>query len=367
MKKYDLVIIGAGSGGLSAAAGAAKLGLKVLLVEKNKLGGDCLWHGCIPSKTLIHEADKLRVMREEKMSGEEINFSNHFEEAKKRIKMVQEAIGEHDSVKRFTDIGCDVKIGTAKFVGKNKVVIYLEDDKVENFKFKKCIISTGSRPFIPEIYKTIKYFTNESIFDIAKFPETMIVVGGGSIGVEIASAFAMFGTKIKMILKEDRVMPREEPEIGEFIKEKMQNLGVAFYAHTDVKEVYEREVGDKKLVHVDVGDGVILQAETLFVATGRLFNSDLDLDKAGVDIGTRKEVMINDYLETTNKNIYAIGDINGFRLFTHAAGYQARAAIQNIIVPNLFGLGKFFKREIYSGCFSLGNLYLSRSGTRWSI
>lgn len=340
--KYDLVIIGGGSGGLSAAAGAVRLGLKVLLVEKNKLGGDCLWHGCIPSKTLIHEADKVRVMREE---GITLDLDKHFKEVQKRILSVQMAIAETDSVNRFTNLGVDVIIGTAKFLSKNKIQI-LDDFKIEKtFKFKKCIIATGSSPRIPEIFKKVEFLTNDTFFDIEKLPKSMIVVGGGSIGVEMASAMAMFGVKIKMVLKEDRIMPKEEREIGEFMMNRMrEELNIEFYNFADIKDIYEREVENKKLIHVDINNGLVLQAEKLLVCVGRTFNTNLNLESAGVNY-SEKGIQINDYLQTTNKKIYAIGDINGYRLFTHAAGYQARAAIQNMIVPNFFSLGKFFMKK----------------------
>lgn len=336
MRKYDLIIIGAGSGGLAAANEASKLGLKTLLIEKNKLGGDCLWNGCIPSKTLIHEADKMRVMREENFS---VDFSAHFEEVKKRIVMVQEEISTRDSVEKYSSMGVETIIGLAKFIDKNKVKVGRE-----KFKFKKCIVATGSRPMVPDIFKTVKYYTNENIFSIEKLPTSMTIIGGGSVGVELASSFAMFGTKIKMILKEDRIMPREEPEIGEFMKVKMKELGIEIFDRADVKEVFERNGN----VLVSLQSGIILESEVLVVATGRNFNTDLDLKNAGVELGERKEVKINDYLQTTNKKIYAIGDCNGFRLFTHAAGYQAKAAIKNMSVPSWL---PFFKQKSIPDAF----------------
>lgn len=330
MKKYDLVIIGAGSGGLSAAAGAARLGLKTLLIEKNKLGGDCLWHGCIPSKTLIHEAEKMRIISEE---GIKVDYPTHFKEAQKRILMVQMAIAEHDSVNRFINLGINVEIGKAKFTDTNKVTTINDFGENKIFKFKKCIIATGSAPRIPEMFKKVQFYTNETFFDMPELPKSMIVVGGGSIGVEMASAMAMFGTKIKMILKEDRIMPKEEKEIGEFMMRKMkETMGIEFYNFIDIKDVYERDVDGKSMTHVDIGNGVILQAEKLLICVGRSFNTNLDLEKANVKYSERG-IEINDFLNTTNPRIYAIGDVNGLRLFTHAAGYQAKAVIQNIIVP----------------------------------
>ena len=163
MKKYDLIVLGAGSGGLSVAAGACNLGLKVLMIEKNKLGGDCLWNGCIPSKTLIHEAEKLMIAKQENFSYDP---DTHFREAIKRIKMVQVEIAKTDSVERFTNLGVDVKIGEGKFYSKNKIVV-----GKEYFKFKKCVVATGSRPKIPENFKSIEFLTNEDFFHLEKLSE----------------------------------------------------------------------------------------------------------------------------------------------------------------------------------------------------
>lgn len=334
MKKYDLIIIGGGSGGLSAAAGASRLGLKTLLVEKNKLGGDCLWNGCIPSKTLIHEAEKIATVKKEmEYDGVKIDFGKHFKMAQERILNVQMAISEHDSETRFRSLGIDIETGVAKFSGKNKITV-LDNFGIEKaFKFKKCIISTGSAPRKLDIFKDIDYYTNETFFDMETLPESMVIIGGGSIGVEMACAMAMFGVKVKLVLKEDRIMPKEEREIGEFMMERMRSeLGVEFYNFIDIKEVYEREVSGKKLVHIDIGGGKILQTEKVLVSIGRTYNTKLDLEEASVNYSD-KGIEINDYLQTSNKKIYAIGDVNGFRLFTHAAGYQARAAIQNMLVP----------------------------------
>ncbi len=334
MKKYDLVVLGAGSGGLSAASGAANIGLKVLLIEKNKLGGDCLWNGCIPSKTLIHEADKMLLVKEENFFGaneigteNKFDFPKHFEEAKKRIKMVQTEIAKTDSIERFTELGVDVIIGEAKFLGKNKVKIAESE-----IKFKKCIIATGSRPLVPEMFSSVKYITNEQVFDLEKLPESLTIIGGGSIGVEIASAFSMFGTKVKMVLKEEFVMAKEEPVTREFMTTQLQKLGVEIFKKGEVQKVLE--IDGKSCVELQ--NGVILKSDILMLAVGRQFNSDIDLEKAGIKIGTRKEIIIDEYLQTSNRRVYAIGDVNGKMLFTHAAGYQAKAVLQNLLVPRIF-------------------------------
>lgn len=343
MKKYDLVIIGAGSGGLSAAAGAAKLGLKVLLVEKNKLGGDCLWNGCIPSKTLLHEAEKVLVLKQEMSidSNVSIDFVKHYEEAKTRIKQVENEIAKSDSVERFESLGVDVVLGEAKFYSKSKIVV-----GEKYFKFRKCIIASGSRPRTPEMFKDIKFVTNEQFFDLLSLPKTLTVIGGGSIGVEMASAMAMFGTKVRMILKEEFVMAKEEDVTRKFMTEKLKSIGIEMYANANIKKVFE--IDGEKCIELD--SGLILKSEVVLVAIGREFNTDLDLQNAGIELNDNKSIKINDQLQTTNRKVYAIGDCNGKMLFTHAAGYQAKAVLNNLFVPNflkLFGLyGKFTKGAV---------------------
>ncbi len=346
MKKYDLVILGAGSGGLSAAAGAAKLGLKVLLVEKNKLGGDCLWNGCIPSKTLIHEAEKMMILKQEMSidTGVTIDFAKHYEEAKKRISMVESEIAKTDSVERFEGMGVDVILGEGKFYNKKKVEVLMPDGKKEYFKFKKCIIATGSRPRVPENFKTIKFVTNEQFFNLPKLPKTLTVVGGGSIGVEMASAMAMFGVKVKMILKEEFVMAKEEAETRVFMTEKLKQMGIEMYAKANVVKVFAMGESDSEKC-VEIDNGVILKSEEVLVCIGREFNTNnLSLENANVELNENKSVKVDELLKTTNKNVFAIGDCNGKMLFTHAAGYQAKAVLNNLFVPKFLKLFGMYKR-----------------------
>lgn len=335
MKKYDLIIIGAGSGGLSAAAGAAKLGLKVLLVEKNKLGGDCLWNGCIPSKTLIHEAEKMTVLKEESKIdlGLKVDFNKHWEEAKIRIKEVENEIAKTDSIERFEKLGCDVIIGEAKFYSKNKIEIHV-DNKSKYYKFRKCIIATGSKPRTPDIFKDVKVVTNEQFFDLDKLPKSLTVIGGGSIGVEMATAIACFGTKVKMILKEEFVMSKEELETREFMTQKLKNLGIEIYPNANIQKVWEDNQDGNVNKYIEIDNGVILKSEELLVAVGRELNLNLNLDKANIKF-TERGIEINDYLQTTNSRVYAIGDCNGKLMFTHAAGYQARAVLNNLFLPKV--------------------------------
>ena len=346
---YDLVVLGGGAGGLSTAAGAARFGLKVLLVEKNKLGGDCLWVGCIPSKTLIHEADKMRSLGEcgmdifENIKTEAFQ-KEYFEKAKDRIKMVQAKIAEHDSAERFEEMGVRVVNGAASFVNKNTIKVNTNNGE-EIFTFKKCVIATGSCPFVPDIFKAVKYYTNEEIFDITELPAHLIVIGGGSIGIEIASAFILLGSKVSIIQRESTLMSREEKEVSDFMKAQLTGMGIKVYTNTNILEVknasneisikFEEVSSDTNNLEVEK---LSVEREVLgshmFVATGRAFNTEIGLENANIKY-SKKGIEIDDYLKTTNKNVYAIGDVNGKMLFTHAAGYQAKAVLQNLFTPGL--------------------------------
>jgi pyruvate/2-oxoglutarate dehydrogenase complex dihydrolipoamide dehydrogenase (E3) component len=242
-------------------------------------------------------------------------------------------------------LGVDVVLGMAKFYTKNKIEVFKNDgSKNEWFKFKKCIVATGSRPRISEQFKNISFVTNEQFFDLPTLPKTLSVVGGGSIGVEMASAMAMFGVRVRMILKEEFVMAKEEDVARRFMTEKLKRLGIEMYPSTSIKKVFELD-GEKC---IELENGLILKSEVVLVAVGREFNTNyLDLEKACVELNENKSIKINDRLQTTNKRVYAIGDCNGKMLFTHAAGYQAKAVLNNLFVPKflkLFGLYKKFTK-----------------------
>ena len=309
-----------------------------------------MWHGCIPSKTLLHEAEKINILRTESSMDNRliINFSRHYEEAKERIKQVEKAIAQNDSIERFKKMGVDVVLGEAKFYSKNKIVIspLLEGvvgGEGQYFKFKKCIIATGSHPKTPEMFEAINFVTSEHFFDLPVLPKTLTVVGGGSIGVEMANAMAMFGTKVRMILKEDHVMPKEEKITREFMTNKLKSIGVEVYSNANIRKVFELN-GEKCL---EMEDGVILKSDVVLVAVGREFNTNLNLHQANIELNENKSIRVNNQLQTTNKRVYAIGDCNGKMLFTHAAGYQAKAVLNNLFVPKflkLFGLFKKFTK-----------------------
>jgi pyruvate/2-oxoglutarate dehydrogenase complex dihydrolipoamide dehydrogenase (E3) component len=328
--KYDLIVIGGGAGGLSIASGAARFGLKVLLIENDKMGGDCLWTGCVPSKTFLHEAEKMRTFKENEL---EVDKEKYFKIVQNRIKEVQNKIFQNDSKEAFEKKGVDVCIGTAKFLSKNEIEVQEVGGDKKNFKFKKCAIATGSHPFIPPVFEKMKVYTSDTIWNMENLPKSLAVIGGGPQGIEIATAFASFGVPVYILQREEKLMFKEELSVGEFLQKTLENLNIKVYTNAEVKNV-GIENGEYKINFIRTAEKEVesLDCAEIFLSAGRLPNVNLDLEKAEVKY-TNRSIEINEFLETSTKNIYAIGDVNGKLPFTHAAGYQARAALQNMLIP----------------------------------
>ncbi len=349
-KKYDLIVIGGGAGGLSISSGAVRFGLKTLLIENDKMGGDCLWTGCVPSKTFLHEAEHMRIFKEDGISVDKEMF---FQMVMLRIKEVQNKIFQNDSKEAFEKKGVDVIIGSAKFISKNEIEVSEPGGDKKIFQFNKCAIATGSRPFLPPTFEKIKVFTSDNIWDIRNLPESLAVVGGGPQGIEIATAFASFGVAVTILQRENGVMFKEEPEVGGFIQKQLENFGIKIIMNADIKNAEVRD-GKYLLFYSKIGEEGIaesLEFSQVFVSAGRIPNVNIGLENANIKY-TNRSIEIDEYLQTSNKNIYAIGDVNGKLPFTHAAGYQAKAALQNMIVPSWVSFfSKKFKKTFSPTAF----------------
>ena len=325
--KPDLCVIGAGSGGLSVAAAAAQFGVPVVLIEKGRMGGDCLNYGCVPSKALLAAAKRAEAVRNASAFGVEVIEAQLDHRAvHDHVHGVIAAIAPNDSVERFTGLGVRVIQAHASFLDR----ITVEAGRVL-VRARRFVIATGSTPSIPPIpgLDEIPYFTNETIFDISERMQHLIVLGGGPIGVELAQAHRRLGAHVT-IIDAGSFLARDDPEAVAVILKRLEDAQVVLHANTRVERV-ERAV-QGVAVHVQKnGDTEIIKGTHLLVATGRKPTvKSLGLDRAGVKF-TADGIQVNDHLKTTNRRVYAIGDVVGGAQFTHLANYHAGIVIRNAL------------------------------------
>ncbi|MFX1511241.1 MAG: dihydrolipoyl dehydrogenase family protein [Promethearchaeota archaeon] len=325
-KKYEFTVLGGGSAGLSALEFATKLGVKTVLIEKNKIGGDCTWFGCIPSKTLIKSARVAYEMRNADKFG--LNSINPVIDLEKVMNHVQKVIQEVYALETPEVIrkkGVDVIIGSPSFISPKKIRV-----NGEEIEANKILICTGASPIIPNILglKETNYHTYESIFSLKKLPKTMIIIGGGPVGSELAQAFNRLGSKIIMVVRSPHLLKKEETETSELLKDVFQKEGITVHLNANIQRVWE----DTEGIHVQNGD-VELIGDLLLVATGRKpqFGS-LNLDNAKIK-HDNSGILVNKYLQTSEDHIYAAGDcIANNPQFTHYAAWQAFIATRNALL-----------------------------------
>lgn len=333
---YDLIVIGGGSAGLVAAGGAGILGAKVALIEKAKLGGDCLYTGCVPSKTLIRSARFASDMKHADKYGfekPEMKFKKDtFSSITGRVQEVIGVIEEHDRPEVFEEMGAEVIFGSPKFISKNEIEVELRDGTKRTMRAKRFCVSTGSSAFVPPIegIEETGYITNEEVFHLKDLPEKLIVLGGGAIGCEMGQSFARFGSEVTLVEMNERIMSVEDEEVSAFMKDIFENEGIKVLTKTKAVKFHKNDKG-KKVVTVEKEDGKKeeIEADEILVAVGRKPNTKgLELDTAGVELEKGK-IKVDEYLRTTNKAIYAAGDVNGKFQFTHMADYEAQIVLKN--------------------------------------
>ena len=321
---YDLAIIGAGSGGLSVAAAAAQFGQKVILFEKGKMGGDCLNYGCVPSKALIAAAKQAHTFRTAGKYGiSAIEPKVDFKKVHSYVQSVIAAIAPNDSVERFEKLGVKVVLSEARFRDAKTV-----ETKEGIFSAKRFVIATGSRAAVPPIpgLASVPYFTNETIFDNTTLPEQLIIIGGGAVGVELAQAYRRLGSAVTVI-EAFEPLAKDDPELASIVFESLRGDGVKILARTTIKRISKSKAG---IVIETEGKGKIAGSH-LLVATGRVANVDgLDLEAAGVAY-TAKGVTVDKGLRSSQRHIYAIGDVAGGLQLTHVASYHAGLVIRNAL------------------------------------
>ena len=329
MKKYDLIVIGGGAGGLTVAAGGGMMGGKVALIERDRLGGDCLWHGCVPSKAFIEGSKIIHYGKKSTELGLNISGDVHIDKILGRVNKSIKRIEEHDSVEVFKKLGVDVYLGTGSFKNKNEVLI---DDK-ESIYGKRIIIAAGSSPKIPEDFlkSDIEYYTNETIFQLKEKPKSLLIVGCGPIGLELAQSFNRIGSHVHIIQRGKEILKKEDRDIAHGIFRILTSEGVNIYTETTIKDLKK----ENSVIGVTLKQKekeINLTVDGVLVAVGRKNNLDgLKLEQAGIQNNGRF-IPVNKYLQTNIKNIYAIGDINGQYPFTHVANYEGKIAVSNALL-----------------------------------
>jgi pyruvate/2-oxoglutarate dehydrogenase complex dihydrolipoamide dehydrogenase (E3) component len=337
-ESYDIVVIGGGSAGLVAAVGAAQLGARTLLVERRALGGDCLFTGCVPSKALLASARFAALARRAADFGfepaESRFLDDSFASVTRRVGRVVAAVGERDAPEVFERYGVELMFGTPRFVSPRELEVEPRDGgPTIRVKAKRFCVSTGSSPLVPPIEGLAEtgYVTNEEVFNLTSLPRSLVVVGGGPVGVELGQAFARFGSRVAIVQRAARLLPREDEEVSEALASTLGGEGVEVLTSTEVVRARAEDGGRVLTVRSGGGTETELRADQILVATGRRPNvAGLNLEAAGVEYDERR-IRTDAYLQTTARGVYAAGDVTGRYLFTHVAAYEASVVVRNAL------------------------------------
>ena len=330
--RYDLVIVGMGSGGLVAAEFAASLGLRVAAVERHRVGGDCLWTGCVPSKALLASAKVAHHLRTADRYGlEAVEPEIDLAGVWRRIRAIQEQIAEtDDDPARYEAMGVELVRGEARLAGENAVAV-----GERMLETRRILLCTGSRPATPAVpgLEEAGFLTSENVFELERPPRSVVVLGGGPIGVELAQAMNRLGIRVTLLQRGDRLVPRDEPELAELLAGVLEDEGVDVRLGAEASRVTK----ERELKIVESTNGERFEAEEILVAAGRTPTTDgLGLEEAGVDV-ERHGVVVDRRMRTSVSSIYAVGDVAGRYLFTHTAGHEAALAVRDMFFP---GKGK---------------------------
>jgi pyruvate/2-oxoglutarate dehydrogenase complex dihydrolipoamide dehydrogenase (E3) component len=325
-RKRDLVIIGGGAGGLVVASVAAQLGLDVVLIEKNpQPGGDCLHFGCVPSKALLNIAHVAHTVRHASASGITTNSPVvDIDRVNSAVRRAIDTIAPHDSRERFESLGCEVITGKAFFVSAHSVQV-----NNQLIHAKKIVLATGSQPFIPDIegLAHVDYLTNENMFSMPELPGSLLILGAGPVGIEMAQAYARLGSKVTVIETADRILSNMDADIATALAEVLIHEGITLLTGRRVLKVAQAQSD----IAITLATGETVRGEKLLVATGRrAMLAGLGLENAGVKYSARG-VEVNARMQTSVKHIYACGDVTGQLALTHVAEHQAGVVIANVV------------------------------------
>lgn len=335
--KYNVVVIGGGTAGLVTAAGTAGLGGRVALIERNKMGGDCLNFGCVPSKAVIASAHAVQIVRQAERYGlRKMEPQFDFNEVFDRMRARRAHIAPNDSEERFESLGVDVFRSNASFVSPDEILVSGQRLRAKNF-----VIATGGRAVVPPIpgLNEVPFFTNETIFDeLKEKPKSLMVIGGGPIGCELSQVFQRLGVEVTLLENGPQILSREDPDVAAFVEKRLQSEGVRLVYCSAARSLVKKDGRIHATIVLkppcDPGKGTLeIVADAILVAAGRTPNVEgLGLDAAGVRFNSHG-VEVNEYFQTSQPHIYAAGDITGQYQFTHFADFQARTVIRNILMP----------------------------------
>jgi pyruvate/2-oxoglutarate dehydrogenase complex dihydrolipoamide dehydrogenase (E3) component len=331
--RYNLVVLGAGTAGLVAAAGAAALGARVALVERHLMGGDCLNVGCVPSKALIRAARGWADVRDAGALGVHVPAGARvdFGAVMARMRRLRAALSPVDSAARFRSLGVDVYLGHGRFVAHDRLRV---GDAV--LEFRRALIATGARPALPDVPGLVEVgsLTNETIFELTALPARLAVLGAGPIGCELAQAFARFGAEVILLDREPRILPREDADAAACVHAALARDGVRLALGSTVARV-ERAADGTRTLHVQMRERLeVVAVDAILVGVGRSPNvEELGLETAGVAFDARRGVHVDDRLRSTNRRIFAAGDVCSAERFTHHSDAQARIVLRNALFP----------------------------------
>ncbi len=339
----NIVVIGGGSAGLVTSYIAAAVKAKVTLIEKHKMGGDCLNTGCVPSKALIRTAKHLsHIKRSAEFGIKQVDVEFDFAEVMERVQKVIQTVEPHDSIERYTELGVDVLTGEAKIISPWEVQVQTEDG-VQTISTRSIVIAAGARPFVPPIpgLEQVKPLTSDTVWKLRELPKRLLVLGGGPIGCELSQSFARLGSQVTQVEMLPRIMIREDPEVSESVMARFKQEGVDIRVGHTAKE-FIVEQGEKILIAEYEGQSVKIAFDEVLVAIGRAANiTAYGVEELGIALSDRKTIATNGFQQTNYPNIFACGDVAGPYQFTHTAAHQAWYAAVNA----LFGQFKRFKTD----------------------
>ena len=339
---YDITIVGGGSAGLVLAVAGAKLGKKTALVEKHRIGGDCLWTGCVPSKALLKAAKVTNyIQNAEKYGITTAESKPDWQKVIEYVRSTQYVIEqEHDNPERFREMGVDVIFGDGHFESRDTFVVQdTENGRTRTFKSKKFVISTGSRPLMLSIpgLESSGYLDSENVWELEELPKRLLVVGAGPIGIEFGQAFHRLGAEVTISQRSGRILTKEDADVSERMLNYLTSEGIEIRLNTNIVKVEKQKdeisVTFSKTQDSPNNENQLQNFDKILIATGRAPNVEgLKLEKIGVQV-EKNGIVVNGQLQTHVKNIYAAGDVIGHYLFTHVAAFQAQLLVRNFLLP----------------------------------